>query len=74
MTYRDQKNKMEDLKRVEWKIKGRDLEDYRMFRKRHLDEEEFDTVSARRLEELHATYVVKSDKSDRSKYDKFFKK
>jgi hypothetical protein len=42
-----------------------------MFVKRHKDEEEFDSVSMKRLKELYDKYNIPVDKS---KYDSFFKK
>lgn len=49
----------------------KDLEDYKMFLKRQKDDEDFDTVSMKRLMDLHDKYYVPVDKS---KFDHFFKK
>jgi hypothetical protein len=71
MSYRDQQKYIETLKKHERKFDRRESEDFKMFIKRHKDEEEFDTVSMKRLKELYDKYNVSIDKS---KYDSFFKK
>lgn len=71
MSYRDQKKYLEYLHRFENKFTREELEEYKMFVKREKDEEEFDNVSMRRLEELYSKYYTPVDKS---KYDAFFKK
>lgn len=48
-----------------------ELEDYKKFVKRQKDDEDFDTVSMKRLKELYDKYYQTVDKS---KYDHFFKK
>lgn len=71
MSFRDQKKYLEFLKKIERKLSPKELEDYKMFVKRQKDEEEFDTVSMKRLKEIYDKYNVPVDKS---KYDQFFKK
>ncbi len=71
MSFRDQKKYIEALKRYERKFDRREAEEYKMFLKMHKDEEDFDSVSLRRLKELYDKYNVPVD---RSKYDSFFKK
>lgn len=71
MSYREQKKYLEILKRFEYKLNPKELEEYKMFIKRDKDEEDFDTISMKRLKELHDKYNTPVDKS---KYDKFFKK
>lgn len=71
MSFRDQQKYMEALKRYERKLGPKEAEEFKMFLKRHKDEEEFDTVSLGRLKELYDKYNVPVD---RSKYDSFFKK
>lgn len=71
MSFRDQKKYLEFLKKNERKLSPKELEDYKMFVKRQKDEEEFDTVSMKRLKEIYEKYNVPVDKS---KYDQFFKK
>jgi hypothetical protein len=71
MSYREQKKYLEILKRFEYKLNPKELEEYKMFMKRDKDDEDFDTVSMRRLKEIHDKYNKPVDKS---KYDKFFKK
>lgn len=71
MSYRDQKNYIEYLRNNQRKMNPQELEEFKMFLKRHKDEDEFDTVSMRRLKEIHDKY---NKPVDRSKYDAFFKK
>ena len=71
MSYRDQQKYIETLKKYERKFDRKESEDFKMFLKRHKDEDEFDTVSMKRLKELYDKYNVPVDKS---KYDSFFKK
>jgi hypothetical protein len=71
MSYRDQQKYIEALKKFERKFNGKEAEEFKMFLKRHKDEDEFDTVSMKRLKELFDKYNVPVDKS---KYDAFFKK
>lgn len=71
MSYRDQKNYIEYLKNNQRKLDQQELKDFKMFLKRHKDEEEFDTLSMKRLKEIHDKY---NKPVDRSKYDSFFKK
>lgn len=70
MSYRDQKKYLEFLKRNERKLEPKELEEYKMFAKRDKDDEDFDTISMKRLKELYDKYNTPIDKS---KYDKFFK-
>jgi len=71
MSYRDQQKYIETLKKHERKFDRKEREDFKMFLKRQKDEEDFDTVSMKRLKELYDKYNVAVDKS---KYDSFFKK
>jgi hypothetical protein len=48
-----------------------ELEDYKKFVKRQKDDEDFDTVSMKRLKNLYDKFYVAVDKS---KYDYLFKK
>jgi hypothetical protein len=70
MSLRDQQKYMEALRRFQGKLDKNETEEYKMFVKRHKDEEEFDSVSMRRLKELYDKYNVPVDKH---KYDAFFK-
>ncbi|GAB4297741.1 MAG: hypothetical protein Kow0098_22300 [Ignavibacteriaceae bacterium] len=69
-SYRDQKKFLEELKKYESKFDSKEKEDYKMLIKRQKDEEEFDSVSMKRLKEIYDKYVKPTDKS---KYDHFFK-
>lgn len=71
MSFRDQKTFIEELKRYENKMESKELEDYKMFVKRHKDEEDFDTVSMARLKSLYEKYHLNREKKN---YDHFFKK
>lgn len=71
MSYRDQQKYIEILKKYERKFDRKESEDFKMFLKRQKDEEDFDTVSMKRLKEFYDKYNVPVDKS---KYDSFFKK
>jgi hypothetical protein len=71
MSYRDQVKYIETLQRFERKMDPKEKEELKMFVKRHKDEEEFDSVSMKRLKELYDKYNIPVDKS---KYDSFFKK
>ncbi|MBP9581072.1 MAG: hypothetical protein KBE38_02840 [Ignavibacterium sp.] len=71
MAFRDQQKYLDFLKRFENKMNRSELEDYKKFVKRQKDDEDFDTVSMKRLQELYDKFYVPVDKS---KYDNFFKK
>ncbi len=68
---RDQQKYLDYLKRCEKKLSPKEIEEYKMLVKRHKDDEEFDTVSLRRLKELYDKYYTPPD---RSKLDNLFKK
>ncbi|MFA6598475.1 MAG: hypothetical protein WCS69_12175 [Ignavibacteriaceae bacterium] len=69
--YRDQKKYIEELKRYEAKMLPKELEEYKMFVKRHKDEEEFDSISFGKLKALYEKYEAQREKKN---YDQFFKK
>lgn len=69
-SYREQKKILETLKKYERNFTPREYDEYKMFVKRDKDDDEFDTVSMKRLKELHNKY---HKSVDTSKYDKFFK-
>ncbi len=71
MSYRDQQKYLDELRKYEKKFDRKELDDYKMYLKMHKDEEEFDSVTLRRLEELYEKYYEPVDKH---KYDAFFKK
>jgi len=71
MSYREQRRYLETLKKYERKFTREELEEYKMFIKRQKDDEDFDSISMRRLKELHDKYYKPVDPS---KYDHFFKK
>jgi hypothetical protein len=71
MSFRDQQKYLDELKKHERKFDRKETEDFKMFIKRHKDEDEFDTVSMKRLKELYDKYFKPVDKS---RYDSFFKK
>jgi len=59
------------LKRYERNFTSQESDEYKLFVKRDKDDDEFDTVSMKRLKELHDKY---HKLVDTSKYDKYFKK
>lgn len=69
--YREQKKYLETLKKYEGNFTRQESDEYKLFIKRDKDDDEFDTVSMKRLRELHDKY---HKPVDTSKYDKFFKK
>jgi hypothetical protein len=69
-SHRDQKKYLDALKKYERKFTRQEYDEYKIFVKRNKDEEEFDSVSMKRLKELHDKYY---EPVDISKYDKFFK-
>ncbi|MGB5848886.1 MAG: hypothetical protein WBH40_10385 [Ignavibacteriaceae bacterium] len=71
MSYREQRKYLETLKKYERNFTREELEEYKMFIKRQKDDEDFDSVSMKRLKELHDKYY---QPADLSKYDNFFKK
>ena len=71
MSYREQRKYMETLKKYERNFTRDEMEEYKMFIKRQKDDEDFDSISMKRLKELHDKYYKPADLS---KYDSFFKK
>ncbi len=71
MSYRDQRKYLETLKKYERNFTREESEEYKMFIKRQKDDEDFDSVSMKRLIELHDKYYKPADLS---KLDDFFKK
>jgi hypothetical protein len=70
-SYREQKKILEILKKYERNFSRQESDEYKMFMKRDKDDDEFDTLSLKRLKELHDKY---HKPIDTSKFDKFFKK
>ncbi len=70
-SYREQKKYLEVLKKYERNFTPKEHDEFKMFLKRDKDDDEFDTVSMKRLKELYDKYYKPVDTS---KYDKFFKK
>jgi hypothetical protein len=57
MTRVEQHKMVETLKDYMHKMKGRDLDEFEMMRKRDRDDEELDVLSVHKLSELYVTYV-----------------
>ena len=57
LTKIDQHKIVETLKDYVHKMRGRDLDDFEMVRKRDRDDEDLDDLSRRRLTELFVKYV-----------------
>ncbi len=62
MSFRDQKNYFEKLKRYERKFTREESEMYKMFVKRHKDDEDLDKLSLAKLKELYEKYYVNREK------------
>lgn len=71
MQIREQQKLLDELKKHEKKFTSKELEEYKMFVKRQKDDEDFDSLSYKRLKELYSKFYKPIDKS---KYDSFFKK
>lgn len=71
MSFREQQKLLEALKKFERNFDKKEAEEYKKFVKRQKDDEDFDSLSMKRLKEIHDKYVKPVDKS---KYDSFFKK
>jgi len=71
MAYRDQQRYLDMLKKYEKKFTREELDQYKLFLKMHKDEEDFDSVSLKKLKDLYEKYYTPVDKS---KFDAFFRK
>lgn len=71
MSYRDQQKLLDELKKHVNKFDQKEQEEFKMFIKRQKDDEDFDSISMKRLKDLYNKYHKSVDKS---KYDHFFKK
>jgi len=71
MSFREQQKYLDLLKKYERKFDRKEAEEYKMFLKMNKDDEDFDSLSLKRLKELYDKYNVPLDKS---RYDSFFKK
>lgn len=60
---REQRKLLEQLGKLRRKLDPRELEELKMFEKRNKDEEEFDSLTMKRLRDLVARHEVKRDKS-----------
>jgi hypothetical protein len=71
MSLRDQKKYLDELKRHENKMTREELDAYKIMLKRHKDEEDFDSVTMKKLKGVYDKYYKPGD---RSKLDDLFKK
>jgi hypothetical protein len=71
MSFREQQKYLDVLRKYERKFDRTEADDYKMFLKMQKDDEDFDSLSLKRLKEIYDKYNVPVDKS---KYDSFFKK
>ena len=71
MSQREQRKYFDQLRRYERKFERKELEEYKMFLKRHKDDEDLDKLSMAKLKELYEKYHVNRE---RKNYDHFFKK
>jgi hypothetical protein len=70
MAHRDQKKYIENLKRYENKMSESERYDYKMFVKRHKDDEDLDKRSMEKLRDMYEKYHVNRE---RKNFDHFFK-
>lgn len=68
---RDQKKYFEALRRYERKFDSKESYDYKMFLKRHKDDEDLDRLSLEKLKALYEKYHVNRE---RKNFDDIFKK
>ena len=59
MTHEEQHRMIEELRDYMSRMKGRDYFDFEMFLKRDKDDEDLDSLSRRRLQELYEKYCRK---------------
>jgi len=71
MSYRDQIKYFDALKRYERKFDSKELQEYKMFLKRHKDDEDLDRLSMQKLKDLHEKYHLNREKPN---FDHFFKR
>jgi hypothetical protein len=69
-TFGEQQKLLDVLKKYERNFTRQEYDEYRMFLKRQKDDEDFDSVSMKRLKELYDKYYKPVNIS---KFDKFFK-
>ena len=62
MSIREQSKYFETLRRYERKLDGKESYLYKMFLKRHKDEEELDKESLEKLKELYEKYYVNRER------------
>ncbi|MGB9773572.1 MAG: hypothetical protein ACP5JH_09530 [Bacteroidota bacterium] len=58
MTHAEQHRMIQELKEVVHKMSGRDEMDFDMLRKRDDDDEDLDSLSFKRLQDLYERYVL----------------
>ncbi len=71
MRYREQARYIDVLKRYEKQMDFEEMKDFRMLKKRHIDDEDLDTLSLNRLKEYFEKYHTNRAKKN---YDEYFKK
>jgi len=71
MSSKEQIKYLDALKRYEKKFDPKELYDYKMFIKRHKDDEDLDSLSMAKLKELYVKYYVNRE---RKNFDDLFKK
>lgn len=64
MRYTDQKKYIETLKRYERRFSSEELKQFKMFAKRHKDDEDLDNIAFKELENLYTKYHVNREKID----------
>jgi len=64
MSTQQQKKYFEKLKRFEYKFDQKELQMYKMFVKRHRDDEDLDSLSLASLKKLYSKYYETREKKD----------
>lgn len=63
----EQKKILSELKFYENRMNKKEFEEYQMFIKRQKDDEDFDTISYKKLKELHKKFVIKKSREEAEK-------
>jgi hypothetical protein len=64
VTKSEQHQMIDDLRSFRSTMGESDLREFEMLMKRDRDDEEFDVLARRKLEELHTKYVIRRKKAD----------
>jgi hypothetical protein len=62
MTYAEQRERISELRYLSRLMSREDYELFEMFQKRHKDDEDLDTISQKRLEQMYVKYKAMKSK------------